>query len=206
MDEVKVLPKKICLGIDVEPDEWIKDSGCTKHMTANQKLFSTYMAYTGGDVIFGSNLHGNIIDKDTKLTKDEECEFMDSTKYMDMIDDLKTSHLGPVKRIFRYIKGITHLGLWYPKKTRIETVVYADYDHAGDYVDRKSTSVIMEYLVKISKKAHILELKQRNMKITVLTSYTPYPSRKIRSIETEFPAIFLNDALTFEVALSCEPV
>ncbi|GJR91044.1 reverse transcriptase domain-containing protein [Tanacetum coccineum] len=41
---------------------------------------------------------------------------------------------------------------------------------------------IMEYLVKISKKARILELKQRHLKITVLTSYTPYPSRKIRRI------------------------
>ncbi|GJU46181.1 retrovirus-related pol polyprotein from transposon TNT 1-94 [Tanacetum coccineum] len=36
-------------------------------------------------------------------------------------------------------------------------------------------SLIIEYLVKISKKARILELKQRNMKITVLTSNTPYP-------------------------------
>ncbi|GKE65447.1 copia protein [Tanacetum coccineum] len=52
----------------------------------------------------------------------------------------KTSHLEAVKRIFRYIKGTTHLGLWYPKGTGIETVVYADSDHAGDYVDRKSTS------------------------------------------------------------------
>nr|GEX55235.1 hypothetical protein [Tanacetum cinerariifolium] len=40
----------------------------------------------------------------------------------------------------------------------------------------------MEYLVKISKKARILELKRRNMKITVLTTNTPYPSRKIRCI------------------------
>nr|GEU90902.1 hypothetical protein [Tanacetum cinerariifolium] len=40
----------------------------------------------------------------------------------------------------------------------------------------------MEYLVKISKKAHILELKRRNLKITILTSYTSYPSRKIRRI------------------------
>ncbi|GJZ91732.1 hypothetical protein Tco_0663797 [Tanacetum coccineum] len=45
----------------------------------------------------------------------------------------KTSHLEAVKRIFRYIKGTTHLGLWYPKGTGIETVVYADSDHAGDY-------------------------------------------------------------------------
>ncbi|GJX69794.1 retrovirus-related pol polyprotein from transposon TNT 1-94 [Tanacetum coccineum] len=96
---------------------------------------------------------------DTKLTKDEECESVDSTKYRGMIGSLlyltasrpdimfsvclcahfqeapKTSHLEVVKRIFRYIKGTTHLGLWYPKGTGIETVVYADSNHAGDYVD-----------------------------------------------------------------------
>ncbi|GJR07020.1 retrovirus-related pol polyprotein from transposon TNT 1-94 [Tanacetum coccineum] len=54
---------EICLGVDLEPDEWIKDSGCSKHMTGNQKLFSTYKAYNGGNVIFGSNLRGNIIGK-----------------------------------------------------------------------------------------------------------------------------------------------
>ncbi|GJU79296.1 hypothetical protein Tco_1276366 [Tanacetum coccineum] len=56
---------EICLGVDLEPDEWIKDSGCSKHMTGNQKLFSTYKAYNGGNVIFGSNLCGNIIGKGT---------------------------------------------------------------------------------------------------------------------------------------------
>nr|GFC02108.1 hypothetical protein [Tanacetum cinerariifolium] len=35
---------EICLGVDVELDEWIKDSGCSKHMTDNRKLFSTYTA------------------------------------------------------------------------------------------------------------------------------------------------------------------
>nr|GEX49700.1 copia protein [Tanacetum cinerariifolium] len=54
---------KICLGVDLEPDEWIKDSGCSKHMTGNRKLFSSYKAYNGGNVIFGSNLRGNIIGK-----------------------------------------------------------------------------------------------------------------------------------------------
>ncbi|GJW31061.1 retrovirus-related pol polyprotein from transposon TNT 1-94 [Tanacetum coccineum] len=56
---------EMCLGVDLEPDEWIKDSGCSKHMTGNQKLFSTYKAYNGGNVIFGSNLRGNIIGKGT---------------------------------------------------------------------------------------------------------------------------------------------
>ncbi|GJS22857.1 retrovirus-related pol polyprotein from transposon TNT 1-94 [Tanacetum coccineum] len=56
---------EICLGVDLEPDEWIKDSGCSKHMTGNRKLFSTYKAYNRGNVIFGSNLRGNIIGKGT---------------------------------------------------------------------------------------------------------------------------------------------
>nr|GEV48280.1 hypothetical protein [Tanacetum cinerariifolium] len=60
--------------------------------------------------------------------------------------DPKTSHLEAVKRIFRYIKGTTHLGLWYPKGTDIETVVYADSDHEGDYMDRKSTSGICTFV------------------------------------------------------------
>ncbi|GJZ57622.1 hypothetical protein Tco_0613116 [Tanacetum coccineum] len=53
----------ICLGVDLEPNEWIKDSGCSKHMTGNRKLFSSYKANNGGNVIFGSNLRGNIIGK-----------------------------------------------------------------------------------------------------------------------------------------------
>ncbi|GJZ93353.1 hypothetical protein Tco_0665418 [Tanacetum coccineum] len=74
---------------------------------------------------------------DTKLMKDEECESVDSTKYRGMIEDPKTSYLEAVKRTFRYIKDTTYLGLWYPRGTGIETVVYADSDHAGDYMDPK---------------------------------------------------------------------
>ncbi|GJR96347.1 hypothetical protein Tco_0268521 [Tanacetum coccineum] len=79
----------------------------------------------------------------TKLKKDKEGESVDNTKYR---EDPKTSHLEAVKRIFRYVKGTTHLGLWYPKGSGIETIVYADSDHAGDYVDRKSTSGICTFM------------------------------------------------------------
>nr|GEU93654.1 hypothetical protein [Tanacetum cinerariifolium] len=99
---------------------------------------------------------------DTKITKDEECESVDSTTYRAMIgsllyltasrpdimfsvclcarfqEDPKTSNLEAVN-IFLYIKGTTHLGLWYPKGTVIEIVVYSNSNHAGDYMDRKST-------------------------------------------------------------------
>ncbi|GKE36366.1 retrovirus-related pol polyprotein from transposon TNT 1-94 [Tanacetum coccineum] len=121
-------------------------------------------------VLKDSKLMKTPMSSDTKLTKDEECESIDSTKYRGMIgslfylmasrpdimfsvclcarfqEDPKTSHLEAVKRIFPYIKSTTHLGLWYPKRTDIETVVYANSDHAGDYVDRKSTSDIFTFV------------------------------------------------------------
>nr|GEU71133.1 copia protein [Tanacetum cinerariifolium] len=105
-----------------------------------------------------------------KLTKEDEAHSMDSSKYRGMIGSLlyltasrpdsmfsvclcahfqenpKTTHLEAVKRIFRYIRGTTHLGLWYPKRTGIETIVYADSDHAGYYVDRKSTSGVCTFI------------------------------------------------------------
>nr|GEV31485.1 copia protein [Tanacetum cinerariifolium] len=58
----------------------------------------------------------------------------------------KTSHLEAIKCIFRYSKGTIHLGLWYPKGSGIETIVYADSDNVGDYVDRKSTSGIYMFM------------------------------------------------------------
>nr|GEW51180.1 zf-CCHC domain-containing protein/UBN2 domain-containing protein [Tanacetum cinerariifolium] len=36
---------EVCLRTCLEPNEWIKDSGCSKHMTGNKSLFSTYKAY-----------------------------------------------------------------------------------------------------------------------------------------------------------------
>ncbi|GJT76268.1 retrovirus-related pol polyprotein from transposon TNT 1-94 [Tanacetum coccineum] len=53
---------EICLGVDLEPNEWIKDSGCSKHMTGNRKLFSTYKAYNVVTSIC-SNLAETIIGK-----------------------------------------------------------------------------------------------------------------------------------------------
>ncbi|GKB96438.1 retrovirus-related pol polyprotein from transposon TNT 1-94 [Tanacetum coccineum] len=55
----------VCLRTCLESDEWIKDSGCSKHMTGNKSSFSTYKAYDRGNVVFGSNLKGKIIGKGT---------------------------------------------------------------------------------------------------------------------------------------------
>nr|GEX39789.1 copia protein [Tanacetum cinerariifolium] len=79
-----------------------------------------------GDLLLSSlnTLHKGVTPmySDTKLTKDEECESIDSTKYRGMI------------------------GLWYPKGTGTEIVVYSDSGHAGDYVDRTSTRGICTFV------------------------------------------------------------
>nr|GEY79130.1 probable leucine-rich repeat receptor-like protein kinase At1g35710 [Tanacetum cinerariifolium] len=59
---------KVFLKVDLEPDEWIKDIGCSKHMMGNRKLFSRYKAYNRGNVIFGRNLRGQICDNTCRLT------------------------------------------------------------------------------------------------------------------------------------------
>nr|GEZ22826.1 hypothetical protein [Tanacetum cinerariifolium] len=45
-----------------------------------------------------------------------------------------------VKRIFRYLKGKPHLGLWYPKDSPFNLLAYLDSDYAGASLDRKSTT------------------------------------------------------------------
>ncbi|KAI3771634.1 hypothetical protein L6452_02800 [Arctium lappa] len=52
----------------------------------------------------------------------------------------KESHLIAVKRIFRYLKGTSNLGLWYPKDSGFDLTGYSDSDFAGCKLDRKSTT------------------------------------------------------------------
>ncbi|XP_049405078.1 secreted RxLR effector protein 161-like [Solanum stenotomum] len=58
----------------------------------------------------------------------------------------KESHLQAVKRILRYLKGTTDLGLWYPKGSNFELVGYADADYAGYLAERKSTTSMAHFL------------------------------------------------------------
>ncbi|GJR56686.1 retrovirus-related pol polyprotein from transposon TNT 1-94 [Tanacetum coccineum] len=48
-------------------------------------------------------------------------------------------HLNAVKRIFRYLKGTVHRGLWYPKDSSFALTAFADADHAGCQDTRRST-------------------------------------------------------------------
>ncbi|XP_068497827.1 uncharacterized mitochondrial protein AtMg00810-like [Phaseolus vulgaris] len=51
----------------------------------------------------------------------------------------KESHLKAAKRILKYIKGSTNVGVWYPSYSPMNLIGYSDSDFAGCKLDRKST-------------------------------------------------------------------
>ncbi|GKC87035.1 putative ribonuclease H-like domain-containing protein [Tanacetum coccineum] len=98
------------------------------------------------------------------LLKDEEAKDVDVHLYRSMIGSLmyltasrpdimfavcacarfqvthKVSHLHAVKRIFRYLKGQSKLGLWYPRDLPFNLEAFSDSDYAGASLYRKSTT------------------------------------------------------------------
>ncbi|GJY32797.1 ribonuclease H-like domain-containing protein [Tanacetum coccineum] len=113
-----------------------------------------------------------LIETNKALNKDEEAEYVDVHLYRLMIGSLmyliasrpdimfvvcacarfqvtpKTSHLYAVKRIFRYLKGLPKLGLWYPKDSPFDLEAFSDSDFAGASLDRKSTTGGCQFLGK----------------------------------------------------------
>nr|GEV09892.1 hypothetical protein [Tanacetum cinerariifolium] len=113
----------------------------------NDEIFFNQSKYTGKMLKkFGlENFEVTKTPRKRVLTLDKDNESIDSTKYRGMIgsllylttskpdimfgvffydrfqEDPKVSHLEAVKRIFRYIKGTQHLGLWYAKDTGKQT-------------------------------------------------------------------------------------
>ena len=49
----------------------------------------------------------------------------------------------------RYLIHTPNFGIWYPKRSSFDLVGYSDSDYVGDKVDRKSTSVLVNFLVDL---------------------------------------------------------
>nr|GEW28786.1 hypothetical protein [Tanacetum cinerariifolium] len=110
------------------------------------------------------------IDTEKPLLKDPDGEDVDVHTYRSMIGSLMyltssrpdimfvvytcarfqvtptASHLHAVKRIFRYLKGKPHLGLWYLKDSPFNLVAYSYSDYDGASLDRKSTTEGCQFL------------------------------------------------------------
>nr|GEU98689.1 hypothetical protein [Tanacetum cinerariifolium] len=55
-------------------------------------------------------------------------------------------HVHAVKRIFQYLRGTVHRGLWYSKDSSVALTAFADADHAGCQDTRQSTSGSVQFL------------------------------------------------------------
>nr|GEX09058.1 hypothetical protein [Tanacetum cinerariifolium] len=106
------------------------------------------------DIIFGStnkdlckSFEKLMKDKFQKSSMGELTFFLDGKSARTPIDTEKLLHKDPdVKRIFRYLKGKPHLGLWYPQDSPFNLVAYSNSHYAGVCLDRKSTTGGCQFL------------------------------------------------------------
>nr|GEX75549.1 retrovirus-related Pol polyprotein from transposon TNT 1-94 [Tanacetum cinerariifolium] len=106
----------------------------------------------------------------SKLDEDKEGKAVDPSHYSGMIGTLlyltasrpdlqfaicmcaryqarpTEKHVHAVKRIFRYIHGIVHRGLWYLKDSSVALTAFVDSNHAGCQDTRRSTSGSVQFL------------------------------------------------------------
>jgi len=54
--------------------------------------------------------------------------------------DSRESHLKAAKKILKYLKGTSIVGLWYPSHSLIQLIGYSDSDFASCKLDKKITS------------------------------------------------------------------
>nr|GEY94869.1 uncharacterized mitochondrial protein AtMg00810-like [Tanacetum cinerariifolium] len=66
----------------------------------------------------------NIGEEERHIEEEEEDEL-----YRDARPTKKHAHA--VKRIFRYLRGTVHRGLWYSKDSSVSLIAFVDADHAG---------------------------------------------------------------------------
>nr|GFD08989.1 uncharacterized mitochondrial protein AtMg00810-like [Tanacetum cinerariifolium] len=79
----------------------------------------------------------------SKLDEDKEGKAVDPSHYRGSAYE---KHVHAVKRIFRYLRGTVHRGLWYPKDSSVTLTAFADVDHAGCQDTRQSTSGSVQFL------------------------------------------------------------
>nr|GEZ16185.1 copia protein [Tanacetum cinerariifolium] len=173
---------EVRLKVKLEPDEWIKYSGCSRHMTGNKDVFSTYNAIDEGNVVFDSNTKSKLIEKDlcddfSKIMHNEfemsmmgelnfflglqikqlkDAIYFNQSKYIkEMLKKFSLEDSNPIKTPMSSKTKVTmdedeesvddtkYRGII---GTGVETIVYADPDHARDYVNLKSTSGVCTFM------------------------------------------------------------
>nr|GEU48340.1 copia protein [Tanacetum cinerariifolium] len=79
-----------------------------------------------------------------------------------------------VKRIFRYLKGKPHLGLWYLKDSPFDLVAYSDSNYAEASLDRKSTTGGCQFLDAASCYAQVLWIQNQVLDYRLIVTVVSY--------------------------------
>nr|GEV87759.1 uncharacterized mitochondrial protein AtMg00810-like [Tanacetum cinerariifolium] len=108
----------------------------------------------------------------------------------------KALHLHAVKRIFRYLKGKPHLGLWYPKDSPFNLVAYLDSDYQTAVA---TSSTKAEYVAATSCCAQVLWIQNQLLDywliVTVVSSkFLLFGKKVIITKATVREALRLDDA------------
>nr|GEY36637.1 retrovirus-related Pol polyprotein from transposon TNT 1-94 [Tanacetum cinerariifolium] len=166
---------EICLGVELKPDEWIKDNRCSKHMTGNRKLFLSYKAYNGGNVIFGSNLRGNIIGKEPEnvnkalgdeswiVSKQEELNQFITNDVWELVPQPKNMIIIGTKWVFR--NKLDENGIVSRNKARLVAQGYnqqegIDYDETYAPVAKlESIRILLAYACALDFKLYQMDVK-----------------------------------------------
>ncbi|GJU25910.1 retrovirus-related pol polyprotein from transposon TNT 1-94 [Tanacetum coccineum] len=97
-----------------------------KGIFINQAKYTLYILKKHG--MENCDSIGTTITTKPKLDADLSGILVDQTKYHIRPTE---KHLKEVKRIFRYLKKTIHMGLWYPKDSGFELIIFSDADHAN---------------------------------------------------------------------------
>ncbi|GKE26290.1 retrovirus-related pol polyprotein from transposon TNT 1-94 [Tanacetum coccineum] len=123
-------------------------------------------------------------------------------------------HLKEVKRIFRYLRGTIHMGLWYPKGSGFELTAFSDADHAGCVDTRKSTSGGIQFLSDklvswMSKKQDCIAMSSAEAEYVALSAscaQVMWMRTQLQDYGFNYNKIPLYCDSQSAIAISCNPV
>ncbi|GJU33133.1 hypothetical protein Tco_1176722 [Tanacetum coccineum] len=153
----------VCLEVKLEPDEWIKDSGCTRHMTGNKDLFSTYEAINGGNVVKCKYVTRNM----GKGPKNEENTDSYETLWHNPYDSVTPQPIQAFSRenqalglVKPEIRGNVNFEIKSPfiRKLREDTFFGNKNKDAHDHVDRVLNIVCLFNILGVSQEAVLLRV------------------------------------------------
>ncbi|XP_071737979.1 secreted RxLR effector protein 161-like [Rutidosis leptorrhynchoides] len=143
--------KQLSTGIFIRQSKYISDM-FKKFNFPEMKISPTPMS---NNISFHADLDGKPFDQTLYRSLIGSLMYLTASRPNIMFDvclcaqfqaNLIYSHYKAVMRIFSYLMGTAHLGLWYPFRTGFNLTKFTDADHGVDQVNQKSISGGLQFL------------------------------------------------------------